>query len=146
MGIVTSKRRNKHQGSVSMAAAIPQQQQQQIQSAVVPASGMASNSDTPIYIDTQHNDMIHDAQLDYYGCKLATCSSDRTIKIFQVSSNNTNTHTATLQNQECGPIWSIAWSHPKFGSVLASCSFDGSILIHRERSAGDWMVVASHKK
>ena len=29
----------------------------------------------PLYIDTQHDDMVHDAQLDYYGCKLATSSS-----------------------------------------------------------------------
>ena len=31
----------------------------------------------PIYIDTQHDNMVHDAQLDYYGCKLATSSSGR---------------------------------------------------------------------
>jgi hypothetical protein len=29
----------------------------------------------PIYVDTQHDDMVHDAQLDYYGAKLATSSS-----------------------------------------------------------------------
>lgn len=29
----------------------------------------------PMYIDTQHDDMVHDAQMDYYGCKLATSSS-----------------------------------------------------------------------
>lgn len=29
----------------------------------------------PILVDTQHDDMVHDAQLDYYGCKLATSSS-----------------------------------------------------------------------
>ena len=29
----------------------------------------------PIYIDTQHEDTVHDTQLDYYGSKLATCSS-----------------------------------------------------------------------
>jgi protein transport protein SEC13 len=28
--------------------------------------------------------MIHDAQLDYYGKRLATCSSDRTVKVFDV--------------------------------------------------------------
>lgn len=28
-----------------------------------------------ITIDTQHDDMIHDSQFDYYGVKLATCSS-----------------------------------------------------------------------
>ena len=32
-------------------------------------------------METQHGDMVHDAQLDYYGKKLATCSSDRTIKV-----------------------------------------------------------------
>ena len=29
----------------------------------------------PIYVDTQHEDFVHDAQLDFYGAKLATCSS-----------------------------------------------------------------------
>lgn len=30
------------------------------------------------------NNVQHDAQLDYYGRRLATCSSDKTIKIFEV--------------------------------------------------------------
>ena len=37
--------------------------------------------------DTQLADLDvkqHDAVLDYYGRKLATCSSDRTIKIFEI--------------------------------------------------------------
>ncbi|WVW86316.1 protein transporter SEC13 [Kwoniella bestiolae CBS 10118] len=38
----------------------------------------------PVPVETQHEDMIHDAQLDYYGKRLATCSSDKTIRIFQV--------------------------------------------------------------
>lgn len=33
-------------------------------------------------VDTAHEDMIHDSQFDYYSTRLATCSSDRTIKIF----------------------------------------------------------------
>lgn len=33
------------------------------------------SSNGPLYVDTQHDDMVHDAQLDYYGCKLATSSS-----------------------------------------------------------------------
>jgi protein transport protein SEC13 len=45
--------------------------------------------------DTQHDDMIHDAQMDYYGKRLATCSSDKTIKIFDVTSG-TPTQTAEL--------------------------------------------------
>jgi protein transport protein SEC13 len=33
---------------------------------------------------TGANEMQHDAVLDYYGRRLATCSSDKTIKIFEV--------------------------------------------------------------
>ena len=45
--------------------------------AAPPADGVSSANDGPIYIDTQHDDMVHDAQLDYYGCKLATSSSGK---------------------------------------------------------------------
>ena len=30
---------------------------------------------TTIAIDTQHEDLVHDSQMDFYGSKLATCSS-----------------------------------------------------------------------
>jgi protein transport protein SEC13 len=42
---------------------------------------------TPVAFDTQHEDLIHDAQMDYYGRRLATGSSDRTVRIFQVEPN-----------------------------------------------------------
>ena len=35
-------------------------------------------------VDTGHEDMVHDAQMDYYGTRLATCSSDKLVKIFEV--------------------------------------------------------------
>mmetsp|Transcript_33442 Transcript_33442/g.40065 ORF Transcript_33442/g.40065 Transcript_33442/m.40065 type:complete len:337 (+) Transcript_33442:79-1089(+) len=103
------------------------------------APAVATPDDGPIYIDTQHDDMVHDSQLDYYGCKLATSSSDRTVKIYDVSGNS-YTHTATLEGHE-GPVWEISWSHPKFGVVLASCSFDGSVLIHRESRPREWTLI-----
>jgi len=40
--------------------------------------------------------MIHDAQMDYYGKKLATCSSDRTVKIFEIN-GATQTLVTTLR-------------------------------------------------
>ena len=46
-------------------------------------------------IDSQHTDMIHDAQLDYYGRRLATCSSDRLIKIYDVLGDE-SAHSADL--------------------------------------------------
>lgn len=96
-------------------------------------------SNGPIFVDTQHEDLVHDAQLDYYGCKLATSSSDRTIKIYNVSEDSSEL-SATLQGHE-GPVWQVSWAHPKFGVILASCSFDGSVLIHRETRPRDWTLL-----
>ncbi len=33
-------------------------------------------------IDTKHEDLIHDVVYDYYGKRIATCSSDQRIKIW----------------------------------------------------------------
>ena len=38
-------------------------------------------------IDTLHSDMIHDAQFDFPGRRVATCSSDTTVRIYQVESS-----------------------------------------------------------
>ena len=34
-----------------------------------------NNNNATIYIDTQHEALVHDSQMDFYGSKLATCSS-----------------------------------------------------------------------
>lgn len=51
-------------------ATTAQQQQQQSSS-----FGSNQNNNATIYIDTQHEDLVHDSQMDFYGAKLATCSS-----------------------------------------------------------------------
>jgi protein transport protein SEC13 len=43
--------------------------------------GTASGVDL---LSIEANNVQHDAVLDYYGRRLATCSSDKTIKIFEV--------------------------------------------------------------
>jgi protein transport protein SEC13 len=96
------------------------------------ASGVVSEQ---YRVDTGHEDMIHDAQMDYYGKRLATCSSDRTIKIFEVVENTQNL-VATLTGHE-GPAWQVDWAHPKFGTILASCSYDRKVIIWKEVN-GTW--------
>lgn len=93
----------------------------------------------PVTFDSGHADMVHDAQLDYYGRRLATCSSDRTIKIFEISGEN-RTPVADLRGHE-GPVWQISWAHPKFGTLLASCSFDHKVIIWREGPDNQWSQV-----
>lgn len=35
----------------------------------------------PQEIRSEHKDVIHDVQYDYYGQRIATCSSDQTVKV-----------------------------------------------------------------
>lgn len=93
-------------------------------------------------IGNTHDDLIHDAVLDYYGKRLATCSSDKTIKIFEIDGDN-HKLVETLRGHE-GPVWQVSWAHPKFGSIIASASYDGKVFIWREEN-GRWTNIAQHQ-
>ncbi|KAF2199039.1 protein transport protein SEC13 [Delitschia confertaspora ATCC 74209] len=80
----------------------------------------------------------HDAVLDYYGRRLATCSSDKTIKIFEVEGES-HRLVETLKGHE-GAVWCVAWAHPKYGNILASSSYDGKVLIWREQN-NQWQKI-----
>ena len=48
-----------------------------------------------------------------------------------------------------GPVWQVAWAHPKFGQILASCSYDGKVIIWKEQQgqgpgAGGWTKIKEH--
>ncbi|GAQ83077.1 Vesicle coat complex COPII subunit SEC13 [Klebsormidium nitens] len=75
--------------------------------------------------------------MDYYGKRLATCSSDRTIKVFSVTGDQ-HAHLADLTGHD-GPVWQVAWAHPKFGSLLASCSYDRRVIIWKEERENAWV-------
>ena len=68
----------------------------------------------------------HDVQLDYYGKQLASAGSDRRIKIFDVIDGVQRQQTAELVGHD-GPVWQLAWAHPEFGNILASCSYDRQV-------------------
>jgi len=91
-------------------------------------------------IPASHDDLIHDVQLDYYGKQLASAGSDRRIKIFDVLEGGGRQQTAELTGHE-GPVWQLAWAHPEFGNVLASCSYDRQVFVWREHSPQHWGLV-----
>jgi protein transport protein SEC13 len=93
---------------------------------------------TQVIANSGHDDMIHDAVLDYYGRRLATCSSDRTIKIFEIE-GETQRLTETLKGHD-GAVWCVSWAHPKYGNILASAGYDGKVLIWREQN-GAWQRI-----
>jgi protein transport protein SEC13 len=58
--------------------------------------------------------------------------------------------TCTLRHT--GPVWQVAWANPKFGHILASCSYDGKVIIWKEQqqgptsnsSSGGWTKIKEH--
>ncbi|CAM6105805.1 unnamed protein product [Calypogeia fissa] len=102
-------------------------------------------------IESGHQDVVHDVQLDYYGKRMATCSSDRSIKVFPLAAGAAagGDHQAaaaaasaagtavTLRGHD-GPVWQVAWAHPKFGSIIASCSYDRKVIIWKEGAENEW--------
>lgn len=92
-----------------------------------------------ITVDSGHHDMVHDVQLDYYGRRLATCSSDTTIKIFDVAGEQLTPITDLVGHE--GPVFEVAWAHPKFGNILASCGFDNRVILWQEQQNNEWSQV-----
>jgi len=110
-------------------------------------SSPAEEARTIARIDTGHEEPIHDSQLDYYGKKLATASGDGVVKLFDVSDPLKVRPLVDLAAHE-GPAWSVAWAHPKYPGVFASCGQDKSIILWREGNQGEFIQVfrdESHK-
>lgn len=87
-------------------------------------------------ISADHKDLIHDVEYDFYGKRLATCSSDQSVKVWDLGDDDVwrctaswKTHTAT--------VCKVTWAHPVFGSVLATCSFDRTVAIWEELTVAD---------
>ena len=45
-----------------------------------------------------------------------------------------------------GPVWQVSWAHPKFGVLLASCSYDRTVVVNRENAPGQWSAIYTYKE
>ena len=82
------------------------------------------------------HDFVHDCAYDHYGRRVATCSSDNSIKIFDEAGERV----AEWKTTHSGSIWRLSWAHPEFGVALASCSFDRKIMIWEETTDAEEAV------
>ena len=92
-------------------------------------------------IELDHKDIVHDSAIDYYGKRLATASSDSTVKIVNIGAANAPSQVLATLSGHYGPVWRVAWAHPKYGAILASCSYDGHVIIWKEDARGNWSQV-----
>ena len=84
----------------------------------------------PFSFGSQHDDIVHDVQLDPCSKLVATCSSDKTIKLFEVDSGKQHHRLVQTLRKHTSPVWKVGWKqHPCSGSLLASCSYDGRVII-----------------
>eukprot|EP00667_Euglena_gracilis_P015295 EG_transcript_15911 len=88
-------------------------------------------------VSSQHEEYVHDLAYDFYGKRLATCSSDKRIKIWDKDEQGRWQQSPTYEwRKHTGSIWKLAWSHPVFGSLLASASSDKYVYIWQEPPLG----------
>ncbi|KAJ3400336.1 epoxide hydrolase, soluble (sEH) [Chytriomyces hyalinus] len=86
-----------------------------------------------------HDDVVHDVEYDYYGKHIATCSSDQRIKVWRLKESSAidaemTPEWTTVDSWKAhdGSIAKVAWAHPEFGNVIASCSLDRTVKIWEE--------------
>lgn len=83
-----------------------------------------------------HEDLIHDIAYDFYGRRLATCSSDQHVKVFdRVGQNdgpNGGWELCDSWKAHDAAVVKVTWCGPEFGQVIASCSHDCTIRIFEE--------------
>lgn len=87
---------------------------------------------TPKYINSEHKDLIHDVAFDHYGRRMATCSSDQFVKVWDREQGDENWKKSAEWKAHSGSVWKVAWAHPEFGQVLATCSFDRTAAVWEE--------------
>ncbi|XP_018618564.1 nucleoporin SEH1-like isoform X1 [Scleropages formosus] len=82
-------------------------------------------------IAAEHKDLIHDVSFDFHGRRMATSSSDQSVKVWDKSEDG-EWHCTASWKTHSGSVWRVTWAHPEFGQVLASCSFDRTAAIWEE--------------
>ena len=48
---------------------------------------------------------------------------------------------SNIQTAHLGPCWQVAWSHPKFESLVATCGYDRLIKVWKEVAKSQWRCI-----
>jgi len=84
-------------------------------------------------ITATHDGVIHDVAYDFFGKRMASCSSDHKIKIWDKDEKNGEWVCSAEWKAHQSPVWKIDWAHPEYGQLIASCSFDRTVVIWEDK-------------
>jgi nucleoporin SEH1 len=82
-----------------------------------------------------HDDVVHDISFDFYGRRIATCASDKRIKVWDLVDETGEWTCSDIPRAHNDSIWRLSWAHPEFGQLIASCSEDKTICIFEEQES-----------
>ncbi|KAJ3127664.1 epoxide hydrolase, soluble (sEH) [Nowakowskiella sp. JEL0407] len=101
-----------------------------------------------VAFNTKHQDLILDVAYNFYGNRLATCSADHKIKIWdsksEPSSPDPSWSLSCSWKAHDASILKVTWGHPEFGQFIASCSLDRTVKIWEEpnqKNSNQWTLL-----
>ncbi|EIW52294.1 WD40 repeat-like protein [Trametes versicolor FP-101664 SS1] len=86
-------------------------------------------------ISNAHSDLVTDASYDFYGLRLATCSLDQRVKVWQLDETTGSWSLEHDWKAHDAAISKVSWAHPEFGTILATASFDRTVKVWEQVSA-----------
>ncbi|KAG7358385.1 WD repeat-containing protein [Nitzschia inconspicua] len=92
-----------------------------------------ASSSTQI-VSSMHQDYIHDCKFDIYGRRMATCSGDRFVRVWDFTDSGEWTLVGEWQAHKAS-VSMLSWGHPEFGSLIATCGNDNEAKIWEERTS-----------
>jgi len=95
---------------------------------------------------SRHLDYVHHVAFDTYGRRMATCSGDRFVRVWDLTDQGEWSLVGEWQAHR-GSVTMLSWGHPEFGSLLATCGADHEAKIWEERTnaasaASRWIAKA----
>jgi nucleoporin SEH1 len=114
-------------------------QTQKIQSTMtsttmMPSTDTSTSTSTQL-LDSKHLDYIHHVSFDIYGRRMATCSGDRVVKVWDLQADGSWQLASDWPAHRSGVEY-LGWSHPEFGTLIATAGSDHDVKIWEERLEG----------
>ena len=75
----------------------------------------------------------YEVKFDTYGRRIATCSGDRFVRVWELQESGEWILTSSWQAHKSS-ITDLDWAHPEFGSILATCGSDNHAKIWEEQN------------